>query len=126
MKRAVLASDDRLPHMSGVLPPWPGESVVLDGSATFVRRTPARSRAAAPALYLHGLGGSSLNWTDLAFLLAARFEGEAIDLPGFGFSDPGRRYGVPDVARRVVRWIESARRGPVHLVGNSLGGAIAV
>jgi pimeloyl-ACP methyl ester carboxylesterase len=126
MRRAKLVPDNSLPVIEGVVPPWPGESVVVDGSTTFVRRTPASTHGAEPALYVHGLGGSSLNWTDLAYLMADRFDGEAIDLPGFGHSDPGRNYGVPAAAARVIRWIESSGRGPVHLVGNSLGGAIAV
>src|SRR5205823_9432503 len=33
---------------------------------------------------------------------------------------------IPAVADRVVRWIEHSDRGPVHLFGNSLGGAIVV
>ncbi len=126
MKRATLAPDDSLPPLPGVISPWPGRSTAIDGSATFVRRTPAWSPTCEPALYVHGLGGSSLNWTDLSFLLAGRLDGEAIDLPGFGFSDPGRRYGLPAAAARVIRWIEHGGRGPVHLFGNSLGGAITV
>ncbi|HEX6870249.1 MAG TPA: alpha/beta hydrolase, partial [Micromonosporaceae bacterium] len=71
-------------------------------------------------------GGSSLNWTDLAYLLSPRLDGHAIDLPGFGRSDPGRAYGLASTAARVIRWIEHSGRGPVHLFGNSLGGAITV
>lgn len=115
-----------LPELVGVIPPWPGEAVSLDDSVTYVRRTPSTSPDAEPALYVHGLGGSSLNWTDLAFLLSRRLEGEAIDLPGFGRSDPGTSYTVPAMADRVIRWIEYSGRGPVHLFGNSLGGAITV
>jgi pimeloyl-ACP methyl ester carboxylesterase len=115
-----------LPEPPAVVPPWPGEEVVLDGSVTFVRRTPSTNPDAEPALYVHGLGGSGLNWTDLAFLLAGRLDGEAIDLPGFGRSGPGRSYAIPAMADRVVRWIEHSGRGPVHLFGNSLGGAITV
>jgi pimeloyl-ACP methyl ester carboxylesterase len=81
---------------------------------------------AEPALYVHGLGGSSTNWTDLAGLLARRLDGHAIDLPGFGMSDPAPRYTLAAFADRVTRWIEVADRGPVHLFGNSLGGAISV
>jgi pimeloyl-ACP methyl ester carboxylesterase len=75
---------------------------------------------------VHGLGGSSLNWTDLAGLLADYLEGQAIDLPGFGRSDPARSYTVTAFADRIIRWIEHSDRGPVHLFGNSLGGAVSV
>jgi pimeloyl-ACP methyl ester carboxylesterase len=126
MKRAALTPDSSLPPLDRVIPAWPGEQVRLDGTDTFVRRTPATAPDAEPALYVHGLGGSSLNWTDLAYLLAGRLDGEAIDLPGFGRSDPATAYGQPALTHRVVRWIEHSGRGPVHLFGNSLGGAIAI
>ena len=126
MKRAVLAVESELPPLDRFVPKWPGESVELDGTATYVRATPPRDPAAEPGLYVHGLGGSSLNWTDLAYLLADRLDAEAIDLPGFGRSDPARSYTVAAMADRVIRWIEHRDRGPVHLFGNSLGGAISV
>lgn len=126
MKRARLAPVDALPTLDGYVPPWPGESVELDGSALYTRRTPATAAGAEPALYVHGLGGSSLNWTDLAYLMAGRLDGVSIDLPGFGNSDPAPRYTVSAVAQRVARFVEASGRGPVHLVGNSFGGAVAV
>ncbi|SCL20201.1 Pimeloyl-ACP methyl ester carboxylesterase [Micromonospora nigra] len=125
MKRAILGPDHLLPAPS-VPPPWPGREVHLDGSVTYVRDTPATGPDAEPALYVHGLGGSSQNWTDLAGLLAERLDGQAIDLPGFGRSEPGQRYTIPSFAQRVVRWIEHSDRGPVHLFGNSLGGSVSV
>jgi pimeloyl-ACP methyl ester carboxylesterase len=126
MKRSRLAPDSDLPPIDGVLPMWPGEPVSMDGTNLFVRRTPTLADNTEPALYVHGLGGSSNNWTDLAYLLSRRLDGEAIDLPGFGYSDPGRSYAVATMADRVIRWIEYSGRGPVHLFGNSLGGAITV
>ncbi|MFC0526537.1 alpha/beta fold hydrolase [Phytohabitans kaempferiae] len=125
MKRALLGADDLFPT-GGEAPPWPGRLVELDGSRLLVRDTPATAPGAEPALYVHGLGGSSTNWTDLAGLLAGRLEGQAIDLPGFGRSEPARRYTIAAFADRVIRWIEHSGRGPVHLFGNSLGGAISV
>lgn len=79
-------------------------------------------------MYVHGLGGASTNWTDLAALLSGELEGFAIDLPGFGHSDPAPRrgYTLPALSRRVARLIEHLGRGPVHLLGNSLGGAVTV
>jgi pimeloyl-ACP methyl ester carboxylesterase len=126
VKHARLVDESKL-HISETLPPpWPGRAVLLDGTRTFVRSTPARGPDAEPALYVHGLGGSANNWIDLAYLLADRFDGEAIDLPGFGHSDPGRSYTIAAQADRVARWIEHSGRGPVHLLGNSLGGAVSV
>jgi pimeloyl-ACP methyl ester carboxylesterase len=92
----------------------------------FVRETPATVPGAEPALYVHGLGGASSNWTDLAGHLAGRLDGQAIDLPGFGRSDPARRYTIAAAADRVTRWIERGDRGRVHLIGNSVGGTVAV
>jgi pimeloyl-ACP methyl ester carboxylesterase len=126
MKRARLVPEESLPRLPDLVPAWPGDLTMIDGSATFVRRIPATTPTAEPALYVHGLGGSSSNWTDLAYVLRDRVDADAIDLPGFGLSDPGRRYGVADAAARVIRWISKAGRGPVHLFGNSLGGAISV
>lgn len=116
-----------LPPLDTTRPPWPGAAVVVDGTASFVRRTPG-GPGSEPALYVHGLGGSSTNWTDLAGLLAERLDGEAVDLPGFGRSDPApaRGYTVPALARRLARLVEHRGRGPVHLFGNSLGGAVCV
>jgi pimeloyl-ACP methyl ester carboxylesterase len=125
MKRAVLAADDSLPEDS-VPPPWPARRVLLDGAVLQVRDTAATSGRAEPALYVHGLGGSSQNWTDVAGLLADRVDGQAVDLPGFGYSDPGRRYTIETFADRLIRYLEHTGRGPVHLIGNSLGGSIAV
>ncbi|WP_018351487.1 alpha/beta fold hydrolase [Longispora albida] len=121
-----MVSEDILPPATGTQPPWPGREVALDGQITHVRETPATSGDAEPALYVHGLGGSGQNWTELAGLLAPRLDGQAIDLPGFGLSEPGKRYGVAAFSARVIRWIEDSGRGPVHLFGNSLGGAVSV
>ncbi len=100
--------------------------MLLDGRTSYLRHTPATAPDAEPALYVHGLGGSSANWTDLADLLSDRLDGHAVDLPGFGRSEPARRYTLAAMADRVVRVIEHLGRGPVHLFGNSLGGAVSV
>jgi len=125
MKGALLAVDGELPD--GTLPPpWPARKVTIDGEMLHVRDTPATSVSAEPAVYVHGLGGSSQNFTDVAGLLADRLDGQAVDLPGFGYSDPSRRYSIPAFADKVIKYLEREDRGPVHLVGNSLGGSISV
>jgi pimeloyl-ACP methyl ester carboxylesterase len=125
MKGAILARDDDLPR-GDAPPPWPARRVPGDGAMLQVRDTPGTSPNAEPALYVHGLGGSSQNYTDLAGLLAGRFDGQALDLPGFGYSDPTRRYSLPAFADTVIAYLEQDGRGPIHLIGNSLGGSIAV
>ena len=126
MKGAMLAADGVLPPEGDVPPPWPARRVVIDGAMLHVRDTPATAPEAEPAVYVHGLGGSSQNWTDVAGLLAGRLAAQAVDLPGFGYSDPSRRYSIPAFAARLIGYLEHAGRGPVHLVGNSLGGSISV
>jgi pimeloyl-ACP methyl ester carboxylesterase len=126
VKRAKLAPDESLPRLEQLVPPWPGRRVAVDGSTIHVRDTPATGPSAEPALYVHGLGGSSQNWTDLAALLTRHLDGQAVDLPGFGRSDPADRYSIPALAEWVIQWIEHSGRGPVHLFGNSLGGTITV
>ncbi len=115
----VRLSSAPLPSWDGVLPPWPG---AVEGDV-FVRRTPAEGHE--PALLVHGLGGASTNWTDLMGLLAPRFDCAALDLPGFGWSPPARSYALRTHVRAVISLLERQGRGPVHLFGNSLGGAVS-
>jgi pimeloyl-ACP methyl ester carboxylesterase len=138
---AALSSTTPLPTLKNLLPPWPGEQLAVRGGEVFVRRTPwtgpvdGSEGPRERALYVHGLGGASTNWTDLAALLAVRFDGWAVDLPGFGRSQPPRRprYSIRGHARAVVDVLEHVRDQPgdgagrpVHLVGNSLGGLVSV
>jgi len=132
-----------LPALDILPPPWPGEQVAIRGGEVFVRHTPwsgpvdGRTDGAPRerALYVHGLGGASTNWTDLAALLRVRFDGWAVDLPGFGRSEPPKRhrYTIRGHARAVIDLLEHivAQPGPgtgrpVHLLGNSLGGPVSV
>ncbi|MFI6152248.1 alpha/beta fold hydrolase [Kitasatospora sp. NPDC051170] len=81
-----------------------------------------------PALFVHGLGGSAANWTALMDRLGDRLDGEAVDLPGFGRSGPPSDgdLSLSGHVRAVIGLLEAAGRGPVHLFGNSLGGAVSV
>ena len=68
-------------------PYWPGREVEAGGVALHVRETPGPA-AGETAVYVHGLGGSSNNWTELAAALSSRCHGYAVDLPGFGRTRP--------------------------------------
>jgi pimeloyl-ACP methyl ester carboxylesterase len=129
-----------VPAGAAPIQPWPGSTVSLDVGEVFVRSTPAQP-GAEPALFVHGLGGSALNWTDLMDLLSRppadseadgqvadrqMFACEALDLPGFGYSPPPAdgNYSVDARAAAVISLIEKRGNWPVHLIGNSLGGAV--
>jgi pimeloyl-ACP methyl ester carboxylesterase len=131
------------------IPHWPGRLVSVGAAEIYVRAAPAEP-GAEPALFVHGLGGSSTNWTDLMDLLRRpdpvpgqpgtgdpdtawpRWPGghplgcEAVDLPGNGHSPPAPDgdYSIGAQATLVAALIEHGGHGPVHLVGNSLGGAV--
>ncbi|MFD9482224.1 MULTISPECIES: alpha/beta fold hydrolase [Streptomyces] len=102
-------------------------TAVLPGLELAVRVRPPLRTGLPPALFVHGLGGSSQNWSELMAQLADTVDGEALDLPGFGWSPPpaDRDYSVTAFARAVIRHLDAAGSGPVHLVGNSLGGAVS-
>jgi pimeloyl-ACP methyl ester carboxylesterase len=117
--------------VSEPIPHWPGKLVSLGDYQVFVRSVPAQgelAESAEPALCVHGLEGSSRNWTDLMDLLRPALACEALDLPGFGDSPPrpDGRYSIAALAQTVIALINKQKRGPVHLIANSLGGAVCV
>ena len=99
----------------------------MRGGEVFVRTTPwtgpvdGSDGPRERALYVHGLGGASTNWTDLAALLAVRFDGWAVDLPGFGRSQPPPRgrYSIRGHVRAVIDVLEHI----VDLPGDGAGRA---
>src|SRR5674536_366925 len=76
--------------------------------------------------FVHGLGGASTNWTDLMALLARRLDCWALDLPGFGRSGPPAdgSYRLGSHVRAVIGLLDARGGAPVHVLGNSLGGAV--
>jgi pimeloyl-ACP methyl ester carboxylesterase len=125
----VPLSTAELPPVDRSRPAWPGADETIGGVRLHVRRTPGTGRGTdgVPAVYVHGLGGSATNWTDLADQLSGHAPGLAVDLPGFGRSAPPTGYDFTlrsHVATliRVLRGLD----GPVHLLGNSMGGAISL
>ncbi|GAA1068886.1 alpha/beta hydrolase [Kitasatospora nipponensis] len=108
---------------------WAARTVEVPGAVLAVRGPTADEEAALPeALFVHGLGGSSDNWTELMGELTGVVRGEALDLPGFGYSapPPDGNLSISGHVRAVIGYLETTGRGPVHLFGNSLGGAVAV
>ncbi len=94
------------------------------GTDLFVRQV----GSGAPALFVHGLGGNSSNWTDLMWLLSDDVHAVAPDLPGFGRSGPAASgvYSPQGQADFLAEFVQRTFPEPVHLFGNSMGGAISL
>jgi pimeloyl-ACP methyl ester carboxylesterase len=113
------------------VPHWPGRIVKLgENEQVYLAETPRSVHQDKDlVLCLHGMSGAATNWTDLMAELAPDFDCAAVDLPGSGYSPPPARrsgYSVKALAATVIRLIEALQRGPVHLIGNSMGGAVAI
>ena len=107
-------------------------SLELPDLATIDLDGPVRYRAwdgpsDATFVLVHGLGGSHLNWLQVAPGLSGLGRVLALDLPGFGWSPrAGRGSGLMDERRVLSRFIAELSSGRVVLCGNSMGGGIAI
>lgn len=76
---------------------------------------------------VHGMGGRWQHWLESVPALAEHGRVLALDLPGFGCSEPPKAAcsldGFADAAAELVRQLEIGR---VVLVGHSLGGPLAI
>ena len=98
---------------------------VLGGRVMVYR---AGRREGDAVVLVHGLGSSAVNdWPRLVRALAPHYDVFALDLPGFGKSDKGNKLYSPGNYVRVLEAAIAPRVGrPFHLVGHSMGAAIAL
>lgn len=84
--------------------------------------------ASGPAIVcVHGLGGSAVNWAAIAPMLTGCCRLLALDLAGHGFTESnGRGTDVTRNRALLHRFIEAVPGAPVILMGNSMGGMIAL
>ena len=81
----------------------------------------------APMVLVHGLGGSAINWLGVGPSLARRYRVVALDLAGFGETPPVG--GSTELAAQrdlLGRFVASITAGPAIVVGNSMGGLLAM
>jgi pimeloyl-ACP methyl ester carboxylesterase len=88
-----------------------------------------RGGSGEPLVLIHGIGHTWRGWKPMLPLLERRFDVLAVDLPGFGYSEPFPEGfdSTPDALADAVE-DEMARAGfdRAHIAGNSLGGWIAL
>jgi pimeloyl-ACP methyl ester carboxylesterase len=84
--------------------------------------------AGEPVVCVHGLGGTKASFLPTVSALADGYRVIALDLPGFGDSDKplAAAYDAPYFARKVRDLLDALGIGRAHLVGNSMGGRVAI
>ena len=97
---------------------------VLGVRAAYLEAGP---RDAPPVFLLHGLGATNASMLPLLADLSRDHRVIAPDFPGFGASDAPRwRYRPGDLARWLIAFQQEVDARPAALVGNSLGGRVAI
>ena len=88
-----------------------------------------RTGSGEPVVLLHGIGHRRQAWNPVIEPLASEYEVIAIDLPGFGESPalpPELAYDMATTMQNFARVFADLGLDRPHVVGNSLGGAIAL
>jgi pyruvate dehydrogenase E2 component (dihydrolipoamide acetyltransferase) len=86
-----------------------------------------RGTADNAVLLIHGFGGDLDNWLFNAEALSDRATVYALDLPGHGQSTKTvAEPSVAGLAKAVLSFMDTVKIDKAHLVGHSLGGAIAI
>lgn len=89
----------------------------------------ARRGSGPPVVLLHGIGHDHHAWDPVVDLLAPRYDLVLVDLPGHGDSPlpvDTAVLGVPELTDHVERLLAGLGLERPVVVGNSLGGAIAL
>jgi pimeloyl-ACP methyl ester carboxylesterase len=79
-----------------------------------------------PLVCVHGLSGSALNWIAVGPALAERHRVLALDLRGFGRTPMGAGTRLGDNHRLLDRFLRVVVGRPAVVIGNSMGGLVAV
>lgn len=79
-----------------------------------------------PLVILHGLLGSLDNWVPHAQMLSPRFQVFLIDLRNHGRSPHADEFNYEVMAADLTEFIADQNLGPIHLLGHSMGGKVAM
>jgi pimeloyl-ACP methyl ester carboxylesterase len=109
--------------------PWGARGYVgdIDGPVHWIEFTSSDSPDGTPIVFVHGLGGSHLNWCLIGPELANGRRAVALDLHGFGLTPATRATATVQRNTRLLdRFVREVTGTPVILVGNSMGGLISL
>jgi pimeloyl-ACP methyl ester carboxylesterase len=87
----------------------------------------AGDRTGTPVVFVHGNWATSSWWEPLLARLPAGYRGLAYDVRGRGgTTGPDSSYAIDELGRDLTAFATAAGADRFHLVGHSLGGAIAM
>ena len=135
-RSAVTAAESEGIDAEATAPPGPGggpetvEAHAAPADATpreplSLRRQGHAREGVPPVFLVHGFAADAGSWTPLIRALDGR-ETLALDLPGHGRSPHDVPRDFDALARRAVEAFDASEARNVHLVGHSLGGAVAL
>ncbi len=103
------------------------EPATLEAGGRRIRYLEVGEGEGPPVLFLHGFGGDLTSWSLNQEALAGERRTLALDLPGHGGSDKRIARGdLEELAEAVAAFLDTLGLSRVHLVGHSLGGAVAL
>ena len=79
-----------------------------------------------PLVILHGLLGSSRNWTSVARSLAEQNTVYCVDLRNHGKSGHTASMGYREMAEDILSWADRQWINRFHILGHSMGGKVAM
>ena len=123
----VIAARRILEKPGSISPPGPGERDTLVDGVRW-RSREAEGTGSPTVVFLHGLMTSSASWGKILSTAADGRPAVAVDLPGFGDSDRPWPYDytVGGQSAHLLRFLDVRGIDRAILIGNSLGGAVAL
>lgn len=112
------------------IPTLPGvDSRIVDTGRIKIHVLETGPADGTPVLFIHGNGSSATFWEETSLSLPDRYRGIALDLRGYGETEPlpvDATRGLGDMVDDVRALVETLALGPHHIVGHSMGGGVVM
>jgi pimeloyl-ACP methyl ester carboxylesterase len=113
-----------------LIPMLPGiTSRLIQTDRLLVHVLTAGSREGIPILFVHGNVSSATFWEETMLALPERYYGIALDLRGYGTTEPlpiDATQGLGDMVEDIRSLVETIGLERYHIVGHSMGGGVVM